>query len=69
MRAIWSRFASSMRRPAALSLAGLVLVLGSIEERGKGCAKSDPSGPENSTTQTVQPYQPNESVRPANPGN
>jgi hypothetical protein len=43
-----------MRKPAAISLAGIVLVLGSIEDDDEGGCHSDPSGPPETQTSAVR---------------
>jgi hypothetical protein len=66
MRRIWLRFTLAARKPAMLSLAGIVLVLGSIEDRAKGCGDRHDGGSEPAQTQPAQggsSYQLNHSVQ------
>lgn len=53
MHRIWLRFSSGLRKPVAVSLAGIVLVLGSIEDDDRGGCHSDSSGPPETQTSTV----------------
>lgn len=71
-----SMVSAALRRPAALALAGTVLMLGAIEDEDRGCGSNlsganAPSPPP--TTQTYQqglphPYTQNESVVPQQQG-